>query len=543
MKEKSPVRLAQNPENRQSPYSRRGWYIGLAASVAALALCACSHGTAASEKVKSVDELLTDLSKGSDDAVRASAASQLARSKDARGVDAAIQALESPSVQVRIAAANGLGDARAAKAADPLWVALSDPAQAKSFKLPGARALANLKDVRAVQPLLDNMGDSPADAVASLTELGKPAVPLVVKALGKPALKDNASKVLAAVGAPAIEPLAAVVKNKDEAPSARLAAVSLLAEFPVPVARAAVAEATRESGAEMTAAAYRYLIRTGQAGTEAKLIASLQTLGTPAMAEDFASSGNAALRKAAEDWARTKVYRLGAPRTAEGLVPIDWGGSSEQSVTRLGLYHFDGALTNTAGAAPVEAQGVSLIPGKWGTAASVGKGGVLKYPFKDNLDMKEGTIEMWISPKVDGTDPAFVGKNNALLMYQAKEGLFTISAAASGGFYAGTHLGNQLRSAGGGNTKPWRQGSWHHVAFTYSAQRARLRFYIDGTMTAESKGGLFPLTPSAPGFSVGCDAWGVWSAFNVDEMQISTGEKNADSIRASFLSDRASADK
>src|SRR5215469_6192256 len=66
-----------------------------------------------------------------------------------------------------------------------------------------------------------------------------------------------------------------------------------------------------------------------------------------------------------------------------------WSGQTPQ----LGLFHFDGSLSNMTGLAPSTATGQWFGPGKFGNAVWVAPGGLLQYPAAGNLAFGEGTIE------------------------------------------------------------------------------------------------------------------------------------------------------
>ncbi len=335
---------------------------------------------------------------------------------------------------------------------------------------------------------------------------------------------------LITIGSPAVDALAGMLRN-DENKYARMAAASTLAEIVDPRATDALNEALKKPGIETVSAAYRFLIRQGQPESEGRLIEALNVYGRTEMVEDFVASGNPALKAAAEDWAR-RNFSHPAMRTSD-MAEVYWAGE-EPGVKRLGLYHFDGSLGGTSGAGPVQSASVAFVPGKWGSALSVNQGGILKYPLAGNLDFREGTIEMWIAPRFDGTNPIYSKYNHALLLYHSPAGdQFLVSESTSYGFYAGSVIHHQYRGAGGGSIKTWKAGAWHHIAFTYSSRAARQRFYVDGTLTMENQGAMPVPEPKAGTFMVGCDPYGNWTGFLVDELQISNGEKTADAIQRS----------
>jgi HEAT repeat protein len=334
----------------------------------------------------------------------------------------------------------------------------------------------------------------------------------------------RASNALIAMGAPAIAPLIEVLKT---APSryGRLAAARTLAEFDDTSADAALDEALKTPDDEMTAAAYRFLLRKGRPGTERALIGALNAYGRLDMAEDFVASGNPVLKMAAEYWASQHGFLLrGRSSTQEA---VRWGGVS--TATRLALFHFDNSLDSSSGLKPSESKGVSFVPGKWGSAVFIGAGGILKYPSAGNLDFNDGTIEMWISPRLDGNDPVYKQRNHPLLYVSSTGKEFQVSEGAFGGFYGGTARGKEFKGTGAGDFSKWKAGEWHYIAFTYSSRPPRVRFYIDGGLISETGSSLLALGLEGSGFMI----VPFNSQFAVDELQISKGEKTKSEIGSS----------
>src|SRR5262249_51469084 len=81
------------------------------------------------------------------------------------------------------------------------------------------------------------------------------------------------------------------------------------------------------------------------------------------------------------------------------------------------VYHFDDTLASASGSQPLVANGTSFVSGKFGKAVVVSKDGILSYPVAGNLDFQNGTIEMWIAPQVEGSDPAYSQHNHTLMLY------------------------------------------------------------------------------------------------------------------------------
>jgi hypothetical protein len=493
---------------------------------AAIFLPCCSNPKRKPVDKMTQEELLDSLSNGTDDQVRAAVVRRLGAGKDHLAIAVLTVALKDDSEQVRAAAASAMGETGKPEAADLLWTAIGDSPRRPAFQLAAALALAKLGDKRAGQLLVQALPNGYASA--ALTALGQQAVPPLIAALHDTATRQRAAPVLVSFGPLAVDALIEVARA-DSNKQARLAAIRVLAEIDDERAAAALNEIMKEPGVEVTLAGYRYLIRSGSVASERRLIETLMTAGRRDMAEDFVSSGNRALKAAGEDWAGKERATL--TLSSADREPVFWGGL-DPSLKQLALFHFDASLASVTGSAPVETKGASFATGKWGSALSVAKGGTLKYPLNGNLQFDEGSIEMWIAPKLDGTDPIYKQYNHILLLYLSPAGdQFIVSESILGGFYCGSVIGNKFAGAGGGSIAGWKAGTWHHLAFTYSSRNARQRFYLDGVVVSETKGAMPAPRPGAATFTVDCDPWGNWTGFDMDELVISGGEKARDSIQ------------
>ena len=498
-----------------------------ALALISLSLCGCSAHKGKPLEKQSVKELLDDLAKQPDDNTRIAIVRQLGKRGDPQATQAVIDALQDRADRVRAAAAGALAGSTDARVPDTLFGVTKDLAQDRTVRYAAAKSLASLMDVRAAEPLVYYLKYSPSDAAAALVGLGNLAIPELIDALRTPQMSEEAAKVLIAMGSLGVPALTELLRSRFK--YERLAAARILPEIEDPRGDEALQQALQPGDLELADAAYRFLIRQGKPESEERLIQVLAGFGSLGMAEDFATSGNPRLAKAAQDWAKKQMRPLQG-RTSE-LDPVYWGGE-DASTIRLGLYHFDGSLKNTSGVSPVKSNGASFVPGKWGSALSVAVGGTVVYPASGNLDFHEGTIEMWISPTMDTADPIFTKHNHALLLYRAKdEDQFVFSHSIYGGFYAGTVVKGAFHGTGGGSLQGWKPGAWHHVAFTYSARKSRQRFYVDGVMTGDIRGPLPAPAEGAEGFTAGSDPWGTGTSFLVDEMLIVKGEKSSGQIR------------
>ena len=202
-------------------------------------------------------------------------------------------------------------------------------------------------------------------------------------------------------------------------------------------------------------------------------------------------------------------------------------GVSEQTFLMRG----GESLVSAEGVAPVASSGVEFAPGRWGSAFTLAPGGALAYPRERLFPLDEGTIELWIALREDGSATAYK-KDNVLLRYAAPNGeyLQIAQAGRDGTLYLGGSSRGQWQSAYGSRASiwGWRAGIWHHVAATYSARENSMRFYVDGVKTADTNEKHY-WPPSADGdrFTLGNAAY--W----IDEIRITARSMSEEEIRAS----------
>ena len=282
---------------------------------------------------QSMEELLDDLANDKDDNIRIATVHQLGVTKDPAALGVLIVALHDRSDRVRIAAASALGDSKDPKVADALANAARDLAQDRTVRFAAARALVSLHDARAAAPLIQSLPYSRFEASKSLTELGPLAVPALIDALREPITGDDASELLISMGNAGVDPLIKALHGDIRYD--KMAAARTLAEIDDPSAKEALSQALKSGDLELSASAYRFLLRQGETGTEILLIKVLNGYGKLGMAEDFVVSGNAVLKAAAEDWARRNNRPLQG-RTSN-LDVVYWAGV-DPSVKPLGLF-------------------------------------------------------------------------------------------------------------------------------------------------------------------------------------------------------------
>jgi HEAT repeat protein len=214
-------------------------------------------------------------------------------------VDALAAAMKDPDPDVRWNAANALGDIKDARAVEPLIEAL----QVKDLQFHAARSLGEIKDPRAVEPLIAALKNNDSE------------------------FREQAAQSLGLLKDPrAVEPLIAILKDpahKDTDSHFRNTAADALGLIGSPEAVNFLLTALREHNTEIIAGADSFFIRRGEPGSEDALIEALNKSGDHYMAADFLNSGNEKLHGAAEDWASRNNYET---TYMPGSGSASWGG-------------------------------------------------------------------------------------------------------------------------------------------------------------------------------------------------------------------------
>jgi len=470
--------------------------------------------------------LIQDLG-GNNEGLKVAAAQELGKLRERNAVTPLVKLLTDPSVPVQLAAINALAEIKDLAAVEPLCATI-EREHSLTMKKAAAVALGRLQDSRAVGVLIKYMRLMPDEAEDSLVSIGEPSVAPLIVNLDDSETQDPSVGALIRIGSPAVAPLIQELRETTSS-SGHFAAIRALSEIDDDRAAAAVNEALKSQDPKLVVAAYRFLIRNGRVDSEETLVRTLKLYGDLGMASDFRSSGNPLLKAKAEEWIARKYGKLtGVAPSESGLV---WG-KARDPVTQLALFHFDNSFASTSRVEPVMSTKASFVPGRFGSGVTVAKDGVLSYPLQGIWDLNTGTVEMWVASRFDGANAIFSKLNHALLLYTAANGdQFIVASSTSGGFYAGSVVKGRFAGTGGGVISDWRVGDWHHVAFSYSAENERQRFYIDGTLVAEGRSKI-PLPPlGAATFTVNSDPGGNESAFVLDELRISKDEKVPEAIR------------
>ncbi len=198
---------------------------------------------------------------------------------------------------------------------------------------------------------------------------------------------------------------------------------------------------------------------------------------------------------------------------------------------QLFLLHGDSSVATADGAQPLEVSGVTYEDGRWGNSLVVERGGVLSYARAGQLDVNEGSLEMWVAPRWDASNPIYSSRTLTLFQYRAQNGEnMSISQSSDTGIlYAGGTVRGQWESAygGAGRTRLWQAGEWHHIVFTWSASASRMQFYVDGVLAADSnEHHYWPPAATADRFTLGSEAW------RIAEVRIWDGALDTATVRA-----------
>jgi HEAT repeat protein len=179
-----------------------------------------------------------------------------------------------------------------------------------------ARALGDLKDPRAVVPLVSALKNGNREAGPVLAGFGEAAVVPLADCLRDPEASSAAAAALVRIGKPDVsELIRAVESDKDDI---RLEAARTLSQIDDPRTAETLTSALGGGDLKLAAAAYTFLLRSSDQPSSQKLLTeALQTYGHSDMARDFCRSGNQALKLAAKNWANEKHYSLVIPECGD----------------------------------------------------------------------------------------------------------------------------------------------------------------------------------------------------------------------------------
>lgn len=203
------------------------------------------------------------------------------------------------------------------------------------------------------------------------------------------------------------------------------------------------------------------------------------------------------------------------------------------------LLHGNGNLLGAAGESPASASGVGYTDGVFGQAIDLQNGSQLRYAAAGNLAMAAGTVEFWLKPHWDGND----GQTYLMLTWGTWGGLLLAKDGADNlriMINRWSDHGLPERGASCNVAGEWSAEQWHHCAFTWDGDFARV--YIDGVMRGEEGVGYTPPAIGDTQFQIGGEGADGSLLGAIDEWRISSVVRSAAEIEAAFLAGLAVTD-
>jgi HEAT repeat protein len=232
-----------------------------------------------------IEPFIAELNDSKGDEARKCAARVLGKMKDPRAVDALIAALEDKGLRV----------------IDPVVIEQEEAAHrpvdtGRSPRGEAATALGEIKDPRAIRPLIDALKDPDAE------------------------LSHGAARALSKFGEPVVEPMVGALKDSD--PGFRRKAARVLGGINAPSAVSALLAAWRERDTAVIAGAISFFVRRAEPGSEGILIDTLNKSGDEYTANVLLNCNNAQMEAAAREWATRNGYQIASGSPDEDAT---WG--------------------------------------------------------------------------------------------------------------------------------------------------------------------------------------------------------------------------
>jgi HEAT repeat protein/beta-lactamase regulating signal transducer with metallopeptidase domain len=213
--------------------------------------------------------------------VRIAAANSLGQLEDPRAIPALITASHDANVQVRSAAFQALSDFQDPRIYEPMVAALKDPDA--DVRQRAAQTLGSLENKAAVTPLIGALGDSSADvrqaAAQALGELQDPAAASALAGALKDPKADVRQAAAQALGELELKtaPPALIAALKDTDPDVRQAAAQSLGEIQDPSAVPALQSSLTDANADVREDAVRALSEISDSTAINALIVALKS--------------------------------------------------------------------------------------------------------------------------------------------------------------------------------------------------------------------------------------------------------------------------
>ncbi len=221
-------------------------------------------------------------------------------------VEPIIKKLKDEDLKVRLSSAEALGTISNERAIEPLMSLLKD--ENPMLREKAVKALKKINSSQAVLPVIAALNDSDMKVRdASVQALGvfkdtRAVEPLIslFKIEKRRSIKKNAALALSIINDPVAVGVLINALDDKRYDSDYLALA--LTKFKTPQAEDALSQLFQKSDWEAIEGAHNYYIAKYAPGNEKKIIKALKKTNSPSMAHTMKRSGNAMLRKAAEEW-------------------------------------------------------------------------------------------------------------------------------------------------------------------------------------------------------------------------------------------------
>jgi HEAT repeat protein len=276
----------------------------------AIALCGC-HRTKSDE---STPELINELRNDKQARARADAARTLGERKAVQAVRPLIAAIGDAEI-VRVSATRALANINDPQAVEPLIDLLKD--SYPPIRGAAAHALGELKDKRALAPLVAALKNGNPEAAPALARFGESAIKPLIDCLSEADSRRPAARELAKIGKPAVGLL--IDAFRSQTGEVRIAAARTLAAIDDPQVGETLIPLLNDGDVRLAAVAYNILLRTNVPDSEDLLRKALHEYGDLEMAGDLFRSRRPMLRIAAENWASEHSYSTEMLEQSNGL--------------------------------------------------------------------------------------------------------------------------------------------------------------------------------------------------------------------------------
>ena len=196
---------------------------------------------------------------------------------------------------------------------------------------------------------------------------------------------------------------------------------------------------------------------------------------------------------------------------------------------------FESTPTGTRGELPLTATNLTYTPGVIGSAGTFDATTQLSYAALNNLATPAGTLEFWVRPAFEGSDPGsytFLGWGSWGGMLFARDGASNLR-----GIFNRFGPSNTAELGVGASAADWTTDRWYHLAYTWDNTAKLLRLYVDGALTTEQA-----FTANLPvigdtTFSIGREVFGSPFSGQLDQLAIFNYPRTAEQIAADYFAD------